>query len=490
MALKPILKGLICGIGKGLKLVTNNYPIVIKEGSDFTIETDLTSTYIDPGVGGQFFLGLSNTGSYVRIVQGKFHTRIGSSGTAVSITVDNVTAVVGVRYKVIVSVINRIATISVWGSDGSYGTKTATMEAAGTLFNCTPSYFGLWQVADKREFTGVIHNVKITSTGVADVVFPFDKLQMPDYIETNYGSYLNPKPANKYPKKNMITGFSSLKLGTLTMPSYSDWKATLNNPTGLPANAYWLVDVKPNTDYTFSVEKPAGVEIAAFDVNASTVLNAGGYLTTNSVSFNSGPRTQARIYVRQSAPNTTFEVGKPMLNEGSLQPFEPYQLIHKPSTLYNSKNKVAVLYPQKNLFTLDNAITTNAAGTTFQTLSKNDVVVTSGSNTFSACKTAMFPVKPNTQYTLSFTVEHISGADNPRVSPRKGTDGSGIGIVDGTGYKTLTFNSGTETQIYLLLYGNLGTATVQTNKYSNVQLEEGTTATPFEPYKIGNKPAK
>ncbi|AKQ07431.1 tail protein [Bacillus phage Pavlov] len=156
---------------------------------------------------------------------------------------------------------------------------------------------------------------------------------------------------------------------------------------------------------------------------------------------------------------------------------------------YNPTNKKAVLYPQKNLFTFEGCKITSGGGSSFTVISPNEVIVSSVLNAFTAIETVKMTVKPNTQYTISYEVEHITGIDPPRVSPRKGSDRSGITLTDGAGSKTMTFNTGSETEIYFLLYANLADVSApQSNRYKRVQVEEGT-QTPFEPYRLGNKRA-
>jgi hypothetical protein len=151
--------------------------------------------------------------------------------------------------------------------------------------------------------------------------------------------------------------------------------------------------------------------------------------------------------------------------------------------------KPAVKYPKKNLFTLAGATLTTGGGSSLNVISPNELIVYSGTNPFTAAKTANIKVKPNTQYTISYLAERVNSVDVLRVSPRKVSDGSGITLSDGEGSKTLTFNTGSETEITFLLYANLTVATSQSNRYSKIQLEEGSVATPFEPYELGAKPA-
>lgn len=93
-----------------------------------------------------------------------------------------------------------------------------------------------------------------------------------------------------------------------------------------------------------------------------------------------------------------------------------------------------------------------------------------------------YAVIPNTTYTLSYKASNGFGPDLPAIGVRKGSDiNTTIAINEALGDITLSFNTGTETSVYLCLFASRTTAAVQQKRYENIQLEVGSVATPFEP---------
>ncbi|SDD29536.1 hypothetical protein [Paenibacillus sp. cl123] len=74
---------------------------------------------------------------------------------------------------------------------------------------------------------------------------------------------------------------------------------TTNTANG---NAYFIVDVLPNTNYTLSINSGAGSTYAIFD-NAASLSIISGYATTPRA-FNSGANTTIRVYVRNTSTGT------------------------------------------------------------------------------------------------------------------------------------------------------------------------------------------
>ncbi|MEK3867014.1 hypothetical protein MHH60_26440 [Paenibacillus sp. FSL H7-0716] len=134
----------------------------------------------------------------------------------------------------------------------------------------------------------------------------------------------------------------------------------------------------------------------------------------------------------------------------------------------------------RNLY--NGGIASTLTGVSYIENDSNSVSVTSDANGFRYATTKKYPVLPNTSYTLSYVASIISGIDAPVISVRKGSDGTGISSgVSGTGLKSVTFNTGAETEVQFLLYASYNTSAVQTKRYDNIQLEIGSTVTPFQP---------
>jgi len=131
-----------------------------------------------------------------------------------------------------------------------------------------------------------------------------------------------------YPKKNLIKGFSSyVPNGVFIQQMYEEYRVLAKSTNPTTSNGYWLVDVKPFTDYTFSMDRPSNMDIGVFSADATKVI--GAYVTVGNVSFNSGANSQVRCYVKGANPNEVYELGKPMLKEGGSDIFEPFQLTNK-----------------------------------------------------------------------------------------------------------------------------------------------------------------
>ncbi|MEK3735716.1 hypothetical protein NYE47_00950 [Paenibacillus sp. FSL H7-0941] len=134
----------------------------------------------------------------------------------------------------------------------------------------------------------------------------------------------------------------------------------------------------------------------------------------------------------------------------------------------------------RNLY--DGGIASSSPGMTYVENNQNSITVTSSAALARYATTKKYPVLPNTVYTLSFEGINVSGGvDAPRIWVRKGSDNGAINAAIGTGFKSLTFNTGTETEIIFYIYASTDSATVQTKRYDNIQLEIGSTATPFQP---------
>lgn len=134
----------------------------------------------------------------------------------------------------------------------------------------------------------------------------------------------------------------------------------------------------------------------------------------------------------------------------------------------------------RNLY--DGGIASSSPGMTFVENNQNSITVTSSAALARYATTKKYPVLPNTVYTLSFEGINVSGGvDAPRIWVRKGSDNGAINAAIGTGFKSLTFNTGTETEIIFYIYASTDSATVQTKRYDNIQLEIGSTATTFQP---------
>lgn len=100
-------------------------------------------------------------------------------------------------------------------------------------------------------------------------------------------------------------------------------------------------------------------------------------------------------------------------------------------------------------------------------------------------------LKKNTNYSISGYIELInSDSTYVRITKERAKTNNNTFLLNMTtvnnGYfnSSFTINDSDETTAALALYGNLGNSDEKGVKISNIQLEEGDTATPYEPYYI------
>jgi len=153
--------------------------------------------------------------------------------------------------------------------------------------------------------------------------------------------------------------------------------------------------------------------------------------------------------------------------------------------LYLAKKRLT-----KNLF---NPFTTHYDTNTTTSISNNEIITSSYSSSIGNSNAYLrFPItlKANTDYTFKMKYTRTDTTINGGIGIRTGVSGgtwiaSLTGINDASGTKTLTFNSGEYTTLYVWFYlKNASTtqAVDTTFTFTEVMLNEGTTALPFEYY--------
>ena len=130
--------------------------------------------------------------------------------------------------------------------------------------------------------------------------------------------------------------------------------------------------------------------------------------------------------------------------------------------------EIPVLSYGKNLLNLYNCnFSLSGSGSTLEVISSNCLKVSK--NTPNAFFTAMLKLKPNTTYRLSFV--------------KTGTEQSILGISNSSGSITEQRTTTTLSDGIVKLHARAsGVALAGTEIFSNIQLEEGTQVTPYEPY--------
>jgi hypothetical protein len=284
-----------------------------------------------------------------------------------------------------------------------------------------------------------------------------------------------------YPKKNLFHYRMNESSSSYTTVKVDGSKITVDNKEAGPYRylSSYPIDLKPNTNYTLSLEgkKLKGDAIAlplAYVRKGSdrTALVALNGVDKKYVNFNTGNEKSVLIYFYASTSTeepTTCEYDKIMLVEGSdPQPFEPYKLVNKTATLYPERNLIKP-FGDKDYY--------------YRPLSESNFTVVSPRrlelNATADHQYMRFPikVKRNTVYTVAAKHNGKMGIYT--------SDGAS-GIVDYTTNQQATFNSGNRDEIRFY-WTNIG---MGNGKFfiEDLIISEGTNAT-FEPYKEVNKPA-
>jgi len=307
----------------------------------------------------------------------------------------------------------------------------------------------------------VSFNRKSLSGG--NLLYFIDKNSANDIVVTNIKLVRKPTP------KNTVNGIDSFDSGKWALPSQAviiDTETLELNATADFQTTQLTIPVLPNTTYTFT-----GGANSSFYWNlkangtSSVGISGGSALTFTTASNVTSLAVQC---YNGSGIRGVYQFKRPMLVLGS-------QIIP-----YERKKGDRMILPQptKNLY-VNEYIT--MSGVTY-TKANNGVDVSGDANVSRYSKTMKIPVKQNTNYTISADVSKLSGPDTCRMAVRKGSDESNIALVDGTGFKSITFNTGTEREIYIFLYASISTASAQSARYANIQLEEGVFATTYRTF--------
>ncbi len=147
----------------------------------------------------------------------------------------------------------------------------------------------------------------------------------------------------------------------------------------------------------------------------------------------------------------------------------------------------------KNLFELKENVDWKFGATTYNVnTSENSICIDTGSN-FRFVQYYLPVLKANTTYTISGNVELINTSRGfIRISKERNKQNDNIFIFrndtlsDGYFSSTFTIGENDETTAGLFLYGNLGYNEETGAIFSNIQIEEGSTVTPYEPYYISS----
>ena len=256
------------------------------------------------------------------------------------------------------------------------------------------------------------------------------------------------------------------------------------------AFVYWA-DVKPNTDYQIKYLSKSVDRVYVY--TDELFGNLIGMIHLGS-SFNTGENSRVLIgfYSLKSLRDGAVEtISNIMLNEGSTAlPYEPYF-----SGLKNAYFE-GVKSTGKNLFDINNPLLATSHINYFSQYSpkiENGIIYNGGVYGKSRGVEICVPVKKNTDYVFSFNAE-IDEAVNERYAQLIGFSNLGQDNVYSSsktissiaqiknGINSLTVNSGDWEYIGIAVWG----LTQYSIAISKLQIEQGISATNYEPYKESN----
>lgn len=149
------------------------------------------------------------------------------------------------------------------------------------------------------------------------------------------------------------------------------------------------------------------------------------------------------------------------------------------------RDAVSVTRCGKNLFSTKNAIGVSINGITNATIEDNRIVLSKTDGNAWMAYRAKFDI-PAGQYTVSLQATCSDEAFTPLASIYyidKYTGKSNVvTLINGTGARTIKIPNGKYLSIYAHLSTEASYTGERTTEYSNIQIEPGSTATPYEPY--------
>lgn len=225
-------------------------------------------------------------------------------------------------------------------------------------------------------------------------------------------------------------------------------------------------------DDTVTVGKHSYSFTATANADRLTIRHNGSSVDFNCqvpVNIVSGKTYTLSMNVTGNNPKVVggVKISEIQLEEGSVaNPYVPFGLISTPVE--------SVVSVGKNIF--------DKYGEWYKPSSSNDVTINAdGSITVKGtwfCSTQI-NLQPNTDYTLSGLISGASVSGAIRIID-KDRNNTIAAITDMGTWKTITFNSGSNTTVHLALYS--GNASSGNSTYRNIQLERGSTATALAPF--------
>lgn len=181
-------------------------------------------------------------------------------------------------------------------------------------------------------------------------------------------------------------------------------------------------------------------------------------------------------------PLTFTKVTTSSKTEVPMEFIETTPSLEYPAEVYDADGKNVISHG-KNLFNI-----TGISNTVNYTVDENSLIISNGyalNTGINTEKTILSRLKPNTEYTIKSNVEFLNGSTNVSFGRMAlfGPDGWFHLLVGGTsGINIRTFTTPNNIKNYHSLYIYGGGSDI-TLKISDIQLEEGSVATEYEPYK-------
>lgn len=371
-------------------------------------------------------------------------------------------------------------------------TYTVNFEGNGKMFLETVSTYGVafdgGQVIRGDSYPGVFTftitssvakylRLVLTNSNMGIGQFTFKRLMLNvGTIPAPYSKKTGDKMVKPTPKKNLVLGFKSgawslhanakvVDDETLELNATADYQAS----TLIVPVASKTITLSMGASSSGSYLQVTGLNSSSFVTGSSSVVFANQSLTVT-LPFDA-VKIQIDLSNNEGAKKYTFS--KPMITLGSIiENHEPYKVQLNPKTKkYISK---------KNMFDFihENIVSLMGTEAVIKTDSYVDLIVPTGG--YGVRYVRKLPVKRNTNYTFNSKYTVTNGVDNFGCGWR-------VHYVNEDIYSAIfksstTINSGANDFIELYLYGGLPASSDTTVRFTDMQFEEGLTATTYEPY--------
>lgn len=292
---------------------------------------------------------------------------------------------------------------------------------------------------------------------VSDIIIEDIKLvEKPLGVATINGvdGFLSGKWVSVYPATTTFIDDETVQLEVLT------------NGTTYTIDNY--INVLPNTTYTLKADKgigTGGYVIRKDDgsvnyVNSQDIDSLGKTFTTDSTTT----RIYLRLFNRVSIEGEKHVIKRPMLNLGSTP--APYEK--------KRGERMVLPVAKKNLY-MGFKVHPFSTSASVDVISDTKMIYTP--DVVNRNGSVLLNVKPNTNYHVSFSAISATIGNGRVAIWNEEVTSPLVGYMP----NNFTFNSGNRHRIRLYIRNE---SVIEPITFENIQLEEGTTATPFEPYAV------